>query len=358
MPPPTAVIVSYRLGGTDGVSIEADKWSWALGQLGFVVSTVAGAGPPGRVDRVLPQLALDATEPPESDQVQEALGHADLVVAENICSLPLNPAAGAAVAHACRGRPAILHHHDLAWQRPYLAHHPGPPQDDRWRHVTINDLSRRQLAKRGIRATTIPNTFDTHQALGHRQEARRALGLNVATPLVLQPTRALYRKNVPGGLWLAERLGATYWLLGPPEDGFGPHLERIMAHARCPVLRGDLGTTGSATGDLQGGARRIDLAYAACDVVVLPSLWEGFGNPTIESAVHRRPLAIGPFPVGAELRAKGFEWFALFEHRSLARWLEQPDPSLTQHNLEVARRHFSLEDLPKAIAAVLEDLRG
>ena len=47
-----------------------------------------------------------------------------------------------------RGRPAILHHHDLPWQRARFAHIIElPPDDPAWRHVTINDLTRPQLAE-------------------------------------------------------------------------------------------------------------------------------------------------------------------------------------------------------------------
>jgi hypothetical protein len=35
--PPTAVQLSYRLGGADGVAVEARKWEWALRELGFEV---------------------------------------------------------------------------------------------------------------------------------------------------------------------------------------------------------------------------------------------------------------------------------------------------------------------------------
>ena len=334
----TVAIVSFRLGGADGVSVEAAKWAWAAEQLGHRVTTVAGEGP---VDHCLPGLAIDAADPPTAVEVDAVLAGADVVVVENLCSLPLNPAAASVVAAALRGRPAVLHHHDLPWQRPQLADRPGPPDDPAWRHVTINELSRHQLADRGTDAVTVYNAFDVDPPAGRREVTRDALGLAPSDRLVLQPTRALARKNIAGGLALAEAAEATYWLLGPAEDGYGPELDRLLAGARGPVRHG-----------APPGTTAVD-AYAACDAVVLPSTWEGFGNPTVESAVHRRPLAVGWYPVARELAAFGFRWFDAADPGSLADWFDRPDPDVVVHNAAVARAHFSLADLPGRLAALL-----
>lgn len=339
---PTAAIVSFRLGGSDGVSIEAAKWADALRRLGWTVTTVAGSGP---VDTRLDGLAIGASAAPTRSEVADALAPADLVIIENLCSLPLNPAAADVVATVCAGRPALLHHHDLPWQRSHLAHLPGPPDDPSWAHVTINELSRRELAGRGIVATTLYNTFDPDPPLADRDDARAALGVPPATRLLLQPTRALPRKNIAGGLALAEAVGGTYWLLGPAEDGYGPELERLVDRAGCPVLLG-----------APGPGLTIVEAYAACDVVLLPSSWEGFGNPSIESATHRRPLAIGSYPVAAELSAFGFRWFDCREPPPVSAWLKHPDTELLDQNHAIASRYFNVADLPGRIAAVLDGI--
>ncbi|MFZ0664897.1 MAG: hypothetical protein WAM97_04020 [Acidimicrobiales bacterium] len=339
MPAPTAAIISFRLGGTDGVAIEAAKWHWALEQMGFRVSTVAGDGP---VDHVIAGLAMDASEPPERSHLEDALSGADLVVVENMCSLPLNPRAGEAVADVLRSRPAVMHHHDLPWQRPQTALMPPPPDDPYWMHVTINELSRRELSARGIEASVLRNCFDTDPPPGDRDATRERIGVDPEELLVLQPTRAIPRKNVPGGIALAASVGATYWLLGQAEDGFGPELDRILSAAPVRVIRGSP----------EGPAVEMNDAYAACDVVAMPSFWEGFGNPTVESATHRRPLAFEPYPVALELLQFGFEWFSLDQWRFLAEWLETGDRGLLDRNSEVARRHFALTDLPDRIGAL------
>jgi len=342
---PKVALVSFRLGGGDGVSVEAAKWRWALERLGCDVVGVAGAGD---AERIVPGLAIDADAEPDGAALRLALDDADVVVVENLCSLPLNPGAARAVADALRGRPAILHHHDLAWQRPQFADLGPPPDDPAWRHVTINWLSRRELGAHGIDAAVVYNTFDPDPPAGRREAVRAALGIASSDRLVLQPTRALARKRVGAALGLAAALGATFWLLGPPEDGYGPTLDRMLEAARCPVWTGPVLAEGTSSS--------VEDAYAACDVVALPSSWEGFGNPALESATHRKPLLVGDYPVARELEGFGFDWFfdTARDRARLARWLEAPDASPLEANAAIARRFFSLSDLPRRLARLLQ----
>jgi glycosyltransferase involved in cell wall biosynthesis len=82
--------------------------------------------------------------------------------------------------------------------------------------------------------------------------------------------------------------------------------------------------------------------------VTFPSTWEGFGNPTIESAIHRKPLVVGHYPVLDELRAFGFDWCDADNVRL-------GDAAMLDHNYDVARAHFDLRDLPARVREILGD---
>ena len=121
----TAALLSFRLGGTDGVAIEAAKWRHALEELGHATYTVAGTGP---VDVTVPGLAIGAEEGPAPR-------------GDRRCPGPGRPGGGGepllAAAQSSRPGtwspphwpvgPAVLHHHDLPWQRAQFVDHPGPP---------------------------------------------------------------------------------------------------------------------------------------------------------------------------------------------------------------------------------------
>jgi mannosylglucosylglycerate synthase len=334
------VVVSFRLGGTDGVAIESAKWVSALTTLGHRVRTVAGEG---EADVLIPSLAIDAASSTSMPDVESAFADADLVIVENLASLPLNPDARDVVYHVLERRPALFHHHDLPWQRPHLTHLEGPRVGPLWRHVTINELSRLELLERGIDAVTIMNSFDCEPPRGHRDATRRALEI-ASERLVLMPSRALPRKNVEGALALCEALNAVFWLLGPAEDGYETALEQLIGAANVEVRRG-----------LPAGFDVHD-AYAACDLVVMPSTWEGFGNPVLESVTHRRPLALYPYPVACEIIDYGFRFFDLGDVVAIKSFLENPDYEMYAHNVAIAVQHFNVASLPARLSDLLDSM--
>ncbi|HEY6531722.1 MAG TPA: glycosyltransferase [Acidimicrobiales bacterium] len=355
----TCAVLSFRLGGTDGVSVVAATWIEILRSAGFEVVTVAGEGP---VDRTVAGLAigrwpdgLAGVEGPhaatagEIDTLTDAVGAAvadvDLVVVENLGTIPMNLPAARAVARARAGRPTLWHHHDAAWQRARYADVDELPRDDpAWRHVTINDLTRDQLGTRGIDAVTVRNGFDVDAAPGDRAAERARVGLGADELVVVHPVRAIARKEIPTAVAVAEALGATYWLTGPAEEGYAATLHAVLADARRRGVR-VVHQPGGSTADL----------YAAADVVAFPSSWEGFGNPPIEAAIHRRPAVVGHYPVADELRRLGFRWFDPDDPAALRRWLDAPDTDLLDHNAGVARRHLSLDAVAADLRAVLDE---
>lgn len=331
------------------MSVEARKWEGALQAIGFGVRRIAGElGDAVRDDDVeLPWLAIAASSTaPSRDDLARALAGADLVVVENLCSLPLNLPAAHTAAQVLADHPGrvVLHHHDLPWQRPGIGAEGFPPKLPDALHVTINDLSREELSQRGFDATTIHNVFDFSAPAGERGPTRAQFGFAEDDLVLLQPTRAIPRKNVGGGLRFADALAELlpdrtlrYWLTGPAEDGYGAELQRLLATATVTVARGRT-------------SRTVD-AYAAADLVVFPSTWEGFGNPVIESVIARRPLAVSGYPVLDEITACGLRFLAVHAPATVAAFVRAPETTILDANWRLARAKYDLAALPARLDA-------
>ncbi len=332
-------IVSFRLGLSDGVSIVARLWQEMLADIGFDMVTVAAEGP---VDRLVPGLGIDQLDGPDPDAFAAAVDDIDLVVVENLCTIPLNLAAARTVARTLASRPAILHHHDPPWQRERFASVTElPPDDPAWRHVVINRLTAEQFAQRDIEAVVIYNGFDTAGPEGDRTAMRAKLGVADDALLITHPVRAIPRKNIPAAIAIAEELGGAYWLMGQAEEGYDAALEQLLAEARCPVIHRPV-------------ARTPDI-YAAADLVVFPSSWEGFGNPPVEAAIWRRPCVVGRYPVADELAEFGFRWFSPDRLDEVRAFLNSPDINLLDQNQAIAQQHFSLERVRSDLVALLDE---
>ncbi len=350
---PTCAVVSFRLGLSDGVSIVAAAWQRALAAMGWRTVTVAGEG---AADRLIPALAIDGPPMAHDELVTaltDAFADADVVLVENLLSIPLNLAASRAVAQVLTGRPAVLHHHDPSWQRDRFAHITELPADDpNWRHVTINRMTERQFAQRSMSARTIYNGFDPNPPTGDRFATRQRLGIGDHDRLFAHPVRAIARKNIPAAVRLCEQLDGTYWLPNPAEEGYDAELEQVLSEASCPIIQTRLAELDLTVPDL----------YAAADLVLFPSTWEGFGNPPVEAALHRRPVTVGHYPVADELRDLGFQWLDPDDVDSIDQTLRRlagqwpPDDETLAHNRRVATAHLSVEKMTEEMRSVFDPL--
>ncbi|HEC24146.1 MAG TPA: glycosyltransferase family 1 protein, partial [Chloroflexi bacterium] len=150
--------VSFRLAGTDGVSLETSKWAEVLHRMGHQIYYFAGElDPPGTngsllsvplagtqlVDRAhfthamalwIAQNAFGTVQEHERLRIRmenaaailkRALMdfinrfHIDLIVAENVFAIPLNLPLSMALRRVISetGIPTIAHNHDFYWER-------------------------------------------------------------------------------------------------------------------------------------------------------------------------------------------------------------------------------------------------
>jgi glycosyltransferase involved in cell wall biosynthesis len=167
--------------------------------------------------------------------------------------------------------------------------------------VAVSDFTRRELAaflpESDGRVVTIGHGADTDVALPPRERAREALG--VRGPLLLTVGSILNRRHLPELLRAVGRLarrhpGVTLDVVG--ENRTHPPLD-------LPRLVAELGLVRHVR--LSGFLRddELLLRYAAADLAVYLSAYEGFGIPVLEAMAHGLPVVTSERPATGEIFA-------------------------------------------------------
>jgi len=239
----TIGIIHYKVGGTDGVSLEIEKWQRVLEEMGHTVHLCGGdlgtaegflieelshyREDARRLDRSTFKALVDypdeaayrATLYERAAVIEQRLRafvaekRIDFLIPQNVWSVAVNPPVAVAVARVMRDLrlPALAHNHDFYFERPHLtltcktavdlADYYLPPRDPLARHVVINSLAQLALRERkGIEATVVPNVFDFDgpgwDPDAYNADFRQRIGLRPNDVFVLQATRIVARKGI------------------------------------------------------------------------------------------------------------------------------------------------------------------
>lgn len=282
----------------------------------------------GRVPASFGSLVAELTT-----RLRPILDEQDVVIAHNVCSMPLNLALTAAlhamVAEGSRARFVVWYHDIALTQAGYRqVLHAGYPWDllrTPWPgviHVTVSQARRAELTEHlGIPSAdirVIHNGLDVGHQLGLAAGTIRLidrLRLLEADPLLLAPVRILPRKNLElalGVLACLRRLGRPAVLLvtGPvdPHDPAGArYLESLLAR-RSELGLKDAARFLAADDDDVPSDRVVADLYRIADALLLLSHEEGFGLPVLEAALHRLPIVAADLPALREVVGEAAAW--------------------------------------------------
>ncbi|MEJ2210635.1 MAG: glycosyltransferase family 4 protein [Anaerolineae bacterium] len=277
-----------------------------------------------------------------------------------------------------------------------------PPRYPRLRHAVINSRAQKALAERkGLSAGIVPNVFDFDAPAWERddynQDFRARIGLRPEDIVILQATRITPRKGIELAVDFCHALGRpehrarlqerglydgraftdtsriVLVLAGYSRDDLtGTYLERLKTKIEREQIDAlfieDLIEGRRQT---RAGQKIYSLwdSYVFADFVTYPSLDEGFGNQFLEALCARLPIMVFEYEVYRDdIKDKGFRVVSLGStiegYDDLGRAQVPPATSemaayravdlltnaqlrqeIVEHNLALAREHYSLERL-------------
>jgi glycosyltransferase involved in cell wall biosynthesis len=408
--------VSTRFAGTDGVSLEANKWADVLQKAGHQCFWFAGELDK---DKAVSFLAPEAHFKFERNQwinrrifgvdkrqreVTEAIHtlrsllkiklerfidffHIDLLVIENALSIPLNIPFGLAITEIISetGIATIAHHHDFCWERPRFAKNAVeeylqmafPPVSANIQNVVINSNAQKELAhRRGISSEIIPNVLEFEKPplidAVRKSENRALIGIRKDDIVILQPTRIIKRKGIEMAVDMVKALKNPRCRLIISHDGNDEGLQYVdwlTEYAQgCSV---DLSVVSSSVRSPWAtqvkGREQLSLwdIYPVADFITLPSRNEGFGNALLEAIYFKKPILVNRYPIYIQdIEPLGFDLISVDGYmdrravQSVQNLLVSPERrnQMTAHNFRIAARHYSYSVLQRKLNHILEAL--
>jgi len=417
-PPKRIGFISTRFHGTDGVTLEAEKWGQILTRQGHSCFWMAGLlDTPPQISHCAP---LAFFRHPEVLAVQEKLFGAttrarettnqiqllkeqlkdaiyqfiekfgvEVVIPQNILAIPMHVPLGLAMTEvmAESGLPTIAHHHDFYWERERFTRSAVndylqaafPPSLPRIEHVVINSMGQRELARRfGLPATVVPNIHDFETPPpgldDYNADLRREIGLRQDDLFILQPTRVVARKGIEHAIELVRQLKEPRAKLvmshpaGDEGDEYMKLLKERIADAQIDVrfIADRVGEERAVNADGRKVYTLFDV-YPHADLVTYPSYYEGFGNAFLEAIYFGKPVVVHTYAVYARdiapLGFKTIEMTQLVSHQVVEQTREilrnQPlREQWAKINYELGLKYFSYAVGRRKLAARMANLFG
>jgi glycosyltransferase involved in cell wall biosynthesis len=392
--------ISTRIAGTDGVSLELEKWANIFEKFGLTCFYFAGEldRPQERsylveeahfthpeikavynksfgvmtrdraVSKKIYQLAIKL-----KDHLYDFVKKfdIDLIIPQNALTIPLNIPLGIALTEfiAETNIRTLAHHHDFYWERDrfivnavsdYLKM-AFPPVLPAIEHVVINSAADAQLSLRtGISAHIIPNVMDFDNPPPPPDEytfdVRQALGIEDDELFVLQPTRVVQRKGIEHAIELVNRLGRKAKLVishASGDEGYDYEL-RLKEYSELmkvntvfvsDIIKDERGTTPDGR-----KIYTLEDIYPYADLVTYPSTFEGFGNAFLETLYFKKPIVVNTYSIYLkDIQPKGFKVIEIDGYvtdkavEQTKQVLDNPKlcQEMVDHDYELAKKYFS-----------------
>ncbi len=410
--------ISTRFAGTDGVSLESAKWAEVLWQDKHVSHWYGGVldRSPG-VSMCVPEAYFGHQEnewinshiwgkTSRSAKITKRIHDLaeylkgtiydfvdqfdiSLLIIQNALTIPMHIPLGLALTEFLSETvtPAIAHHHDFYWERsrfqvnsvPDFLDMAFPPRDINLQHVVINQAAKEMLAlRKGISSMLIPNVFNFHEPPmthdDYSANIREEIGLEPDDKLILQPTRIVPRKGIEHSISLLQRLGDPRNKLvisHAAGDEGSDYPDQIVELAQFEGV--DVRFIGHRIGDrryINSEGEKIyvlhDL-YPHADLVMYPSLYEGFGNALLEAFYFKIPVIVNRYPVWVrDIEPKKFDVPVMrgFISKSIVeetkKILENTEyrNQMVDHNYEQAKRYYSYPILRYGLQSLMSNIKN